>query len=226
MDPITGISGDTASALGSLNQNGEVLGREDFLLLLVTQLSNQDPLNPMDGQEFAAQLAQFSSLEQLITIGDTLEHHGALNGLLAQSINSGVAAGLIGKEIEAEGLDLFITDGDVSGMRLELGEAASSVTIDIKNEAGQIIQTLDLGPKAKGEHQIIWDGKDADGNEVANGKYSVDIHATDASGNDVGNRTFMQGLVDRITFGPEGILVWVGQTSVPLGNVSSVGDGE
>ncbi len=224
MVPITGISGDTASALGSVNQNNEVLGREDFLLLLVTQLSNQDPLNPMDGQEFAAQLAQFSSLEQLIDIGDTLNTNGAMNGLLAQGINSGVAAGLIGKEIEAEGHDIFVTEGDVGTIRYELGDSAASLSIEIKDESGQLIQTIDLGQRGKGEHQFKWDGKDADGNDVVNGKYTVDIKATDANGNDVNARSFMQGQVDRVTFGPEGILVWIGQTSIPLGNISSVGD--
>ncbi len=224
MDPITGISGDTASALGGTGLNGEVLGREDFLLLLVTQLSNQDPLNPMDGQEFAAQLAQFSSLEQLIGIGDSLEHNGALNGLLAQSINSGVASGLIGKQIESEGNEIFVTEGEPSSIKYELGEAASNLTIEIKNEAEQVIRTIDLGVRGKGEHDFTWDGKDTEGNDVANGKYTVHLNATDGTGNSVDSRTFMQGLVDRITFGPEGILVWIGQTSVALGNVRSVGD--
>ncbi|MEM8486295.1 MAG: FlgD immunoglobulin-like domain containing protein [Bacteroidota bacterium] len=226
MDGITGISGDSAASLGALNQTGEVLGQEDFLLLLVTQLSNQDPLNPMDGQEFAAQLAQFSSLEQLITIGDTLDQSNAVNGLLAQSMNSGVAAGLIGKEVEAEGVDLFVSEGKPSDISYELGEAAASVTLDIKNEAGQVIRTIDVGSRGKGEHAFSWDGKDADGNEVANGKYSVELHAQDTAGNDVSSRTFMKGIVDKITFGPEGILVWVGQSSIALGNVRSVGGTE
>ena len=226
MDPITGITGDASGALGAAGINNEVLGREDFLLLLVTQLSNQDPLNPMDGQEFAAQLAQFSSLEQLIGIGDTLEQHGALNGLLAQSINSGVAAGLIGKEVETEGSDIFVAEGEPSKIRFELGDAATNLTIEVRNEADQVVRTIDLGTRGKGEHEFVWDGKDADGNDVANGKYSIKLNATDASGNSVDTQTFMQGIVDRITFGPEGILVWMGQTSVALGNVRSVGGTE
>lgn len=80
-----------------------VMGKDDFLRLLVTQLGNQDPLNPMDGQEFAAQLAQFSSVEQLLNISDVLAQNGEMNGLLAQSINSGVASGLIGKTVQASG---------------------------------------------------------------------------------------------------------------------------
>lgn len=226
MDAITGITNDTANALGSLSQSGDVMGREDFLLLLVTQLSNQDPLDPMDGQEFAAQLAQFSSLEQLIGIGDTLASNGELNGLLAQSINSGVAAGLIGKEVEAEGNDLFVSDGEASGIRYELGDAAVNLVIEIKNEADQVVRTIDLGARTQGEHEFNWDGKDADGNSVANGRYSVNVKATDASGESVSATTFMQGVAERVTFGPEGILIWIGQTSIPLGNINSVGGSE
>ena len=222
MLPISGITGDT-SVSGSAVENNATLGREDFLLLLVTQLSNQDPLNPMDGQEFAAQLAQFSSLEQLIGIGNTLADNGALNGLVAQSINSGVAAGLIDKEIEAEGSDVFVKEGEVSEISFELGDAASAISVVIKGEAGQVVQTVELGQRGKGEHEFKWDGKDADGNDVANGKYIIEINATDAAGNKVDAKSFMKGFVDRITFGPEGILVWIGQTSIPLGNIRSVG---
>ena len=82
------------------------------------------------------------------------------------------------------------------------------------------------GSKGEGEHQFNWDGKDADGNDVADGKYTLEINATDANGDDVASRSFMRGEVDRVTFGPEGILVWVGQTSVALGNIRSVGDTE
>ena len=69
------------------------MGKDEFLLLLVTQMRHQDPMNPMDGQQFAAQLAQFSSVEQLINIDRTLAASGEMNSLLAQGVNSGVAAG-------------------------------------------------------------------------------------------------------------------------------------
>lgn len=226
MDSITGISADTSGTLDALNQPGDVLAQEDFLLLLVTQLSNQDPLNPMDGQEFAAQLAQFSSLEQLIGIGDQLTDNNTVSGLLAQSMNSGVAAGLIGKEVEAEGHDIIVSDGKTSEISYELGEAASNISIEIKDASGQLIRTIDVGQRSQGEHEFKWDGKDAEGNDVANGKYTIDLKATDSDGNDVNSRSFMKGKADRITFGPEGILVWIGQTSIPLGSVRSVGSSE
>lgn len=225
MDAINGVDPSAASAAGSLTQGTE-MGREDFLLLLVTQLSNQDPLSPMDGQEFAAQLAQFSSLEQLIGIQDGIAQNGQLSGLLAQGINSGVAAGLIGKDIEAAGKDIFITDGEPTDIRLRMENTADIVTVEIKNEADQVVHTIEMGGLIKGDHDLGWDGTDADGNTLADGKYSINIKATDQEGNDIAADSYMQGTADRVTFGPEGILVWMGRTSIPLGNVSSVGSSE
>ena len=112
MDPLSPV--DSSQQLASFTSASEAsLSRDDFLQLLVTQLGNQDPLNPMDGQEFAAQLAQFSSLEQLININESMIQSGEINGLLAQSVNAGVAADLIGKTIEAEG-DQFQYSGEDS----------------------------------------------------------------------------------------------------------------
>jgi flagellar basal-body rod modification protein FlgD len=178
----------------------------------------------MDGQEFASQLAQFSSLEQLVSMNDALAQNGEINGLLAQSINSGVASGLIGKEIEAEG-NTFQMLGDKSqALRFDLGEAATSISIEIFNEAGEKVRTVDLGQRGAGEQEYVWDGADNDGNQLAAGNFTFNVVAKDAGGSDVATTTFTRGVVDRITFGPDGIFLWVGQTSVSMGDVNSVGE--
>ena len=151
MEPISPV--DSNQQLSSLTSaSGTNLGRDEFLQLLVTQLSNQDPLNPMDGQEFAAQLAQFSSLEQLISINETMIQSGEINGLLAQSVNSGVAADLIGKTIEAEGNEFHFNGEDATTLRFELGSAASEVQVEVYNPAGQLIRTESLSNLDSGEH--------------------------------------------------------------------------
>ncbi len=228
MDPISSLTADQANAdlsgiTGATNTN---LNREDFLLLLVTQLSNQDPLNPMDGQEFAAQLAQFSSLEQLININDSIALGSEVNGLLAQSVNSGVASGLIGKRIEAEG-NQFYFDGDESAeLRFQLERAASQIEIDIFNPAGQKVRTLTMAQLESGDHTLSWDGADADGNELPAGTFTYEVKATDAEGNEVSAKTFLSGRVDRVTFNQDGIFLWIGDTSVSMGDVSSVSEDE
>ncbi|MDZ4700620.1 MAG: flagellar hook capping FlgD N-terminal domain-containing protein [Rhodothermales bacterium] len=202
--------------------SNDTLDRDDFLLLLVTQLSNQDPLNPMDGQQFAAQLAQFSSLEQLININDGMATNAQLNGLLAQSINSGVAAGLIGKEVEAVG-DTFTFNGEESQtMHYELEHAAAAVSIDVFDEAGRKVRTIDAGPQGKGERSGAWDGKDEAGETVPAGKYTFKVNATDSTGASITATQLMRGTVDRVSFSQGGILLWIGDESIVMGNVRSV----
>ncbi len=212
--------------LGLSGSESADLGREDFLLLLVTQLSNQDPLNPMDGQEFAAQLAQFSSLEQLVTMNDSILQNGEINGLLAQSINSGVASGLIGKEIEAQGNAIQVKEGSTNKLRFNLGEAASTISIEIFNEAGSKVRTIEYGQRAGGEQDYVWDGTDDEGKKLAAGNYTFNVKASTAEGSDVDVTTFTRGLVDRVSFGRDGILLWMGQTSIAMGDVSSVSEAD
>ncbi|NIS39011.1 flagellar hook capping protein, partial [Candidatus Saccharibacteria bacterium] len=92
------------SAMGSQQNNSSserILGKDDFLKMLVTQLNYQDPLNPMESTDFSAQLAQFSSLEQLSNIDETLQASLEANYLLATSINNTMAATIIGKQVRA-----------------------------------------------------------------------------------------------------------------------------
>ncbi|MEX0601350.1 MAG: flagellar hook capping FlgD N-terminal domain-containing protein [Rhodothermales bacterium] len=203
---------------------GGALGRDEFLQLLVTQLANQDPMNPMDGQEFAAQLAQFTSVEQLVNISDVLAQNGEMNGMLAQSINSGVAAGLIGKSIEAGGNTVAWNGSDPAEMKFELASSAQNVKITIKDSAGITVRELEIGGRAAGKQTFEWDGATNQGHAATTGSYTFDVAAVDPSGSAVDVRTFTQGTVDRITFGQDGISIWIGGYSVPMSEVSSVQD--
>ena len=221
MDPLSPV--DSSQQLASFTSASEAsLSRDDFLQLLVTQLGNQDPLNPMDGQEFAAQLAQFSSLEQLININESMIQSGEINGLLAQSVNAGVAADLIGKTIEAEGDQFQYSGEDSTSLRFELFSAASDVQVEIYNPAGQLIRTESLSNLDSGQHTFEWNGLDGEGDQQLNGQYSFKVTATDPEGATVNSRTFISGTVDRVTYNQNGIFLWIGDTSINMGNVSSV----
>lgn len=200
----------------------DVLGQDDFLLLLVTQLNNQDPLNPLDGQEFAAQLAQFSTLEQLISIDDTLTGNSALMGALNDTTNAGIAAGLIGKDIEAQGNLVSWSGGDAVPISFDLGATASSVRVTIRDASGNVVRTLDAGGRARGDNVVEWDGKNSDGTTVSDGVYSFEIEANDADDFPVSATSLIKGTVDRVTFGTEGIQLWIGEVPVLLGSVSSI----
>jgi flagellar basal-body rod modification protein FlgD len=208
-------------------ENGSsTLGKDEFLRLLVAQLSNQDPLNPMDGQEFAAQLAQFSSVEQLININETLGIQGSMQQLLAQSISNSSAAGLIGKMIEAEGSKVAVgAEGDVP-IRFELADAASEVKITIEDGAGTVVRTIDLQNLGKGEQSFTWDGMKSTGGRVPSGNYVIKITATGTDGKSIDATTIARGRVDRVSFGQDGATLWIGDVSVPLSSVRSVSDFE
>jgi len=220
---VQNVSHTNPAELTARASNSE-MGKEEFLRLLVTQLSNQDPLNPMDGQEFAAQLAQFTSVEQLLNIQQTLVENGQLNSMLAEGINSGVASGLIGRTVEAQSTSIHWDGSGSTKLQLEIPSAASSVKAIIRDGNGDIVSTLDLGARESGRHDIEWNGRDSRGAAVATGSYHIEIEATDADGGGVNWRTFVAGRVDRVTFGQDGIKLWMGELPLAMGHVTAVSD--
>lgn len=198
------------------------MGKDEFLKLLVTQLGNQDPMNPMDGQQFAAQLAQFTSVEQLMNISSTLAENSAMNGMLAQSINSGVAAGLIGKSVETASDSINVDAENPAKLAFRLDDTADSVKVTIRDEAGNLVRELNLDGRSSGDHEYEWDGTDLHGQRVKEGVYKFEVKATTQSGETVGSEGFFRGQVDRITFGQDGIMLWIGKVKVPMADVESV----
>ena len=216
--------GHATTAEHAVRSSNSEMGKEEFLRLLVTQLSNQDPLNPMDGQEFAAQLAQFTSVEQLLNIQQTLVENGQLNSMLAEGINSGVASGLIGRTIEAQSSSIHWDGSGSTQLQVELPTSASTVKAVIRNDNGEVVRTIDLGALGSGRHDVEWNGRDSRGAAVPTGSYHVEIEATDADGGSVGWRTVVSGRVDRVTFGQDGIKLWMGELPLAMGHVTAVSD--
>jgi len=121
-----GSQGGESGGNGALSQATSAnLGKNDFLKLLTTQLQNQDPSNPMKGKDFAAQLAQFSSVEQLTNISGQIEEQGKSDGALAQSINDSVATDLIGQTVETSGNTLQWTGEGEAPLSVDLERPAS-----------------------------------------------------------------------------------------------------
>lgn len=198
------------------------LDREDFLKLLVTQLQNQDPTNPLDGHEFAAQLAQFSSVEQLINIGEKINETNAANQTLAQGINSGVAAGLIGKEVDALSSELGWAGDDVT-FGFELPTSASEVSIKIRNAAGEVVRTLEAKNVPAGTREFIWNGRSDAGEKLPEGAYAFEVTASDSAGEPLKTESsFTRGHVSSINFGPDGIQISIDGVRVPMSAVYNV----
>ncbi|TVM19794.1 flagellar hook assembly protein FlgD [Oceanidesulfovibrio indonesiensis] len=167
------------------------LGKEDFLTLLVVQLQNQDPLNPMDDTQFTSQLAEFSSLEQLTNINKGVE---SLNGG-SERDQMITAVNFIGKEVRASGDMIGKSNSGVSTLFFELDEPIATGFVNFFDKAGGIVNTIQLGAMQAGQYEITWDGKDYNGNNVPNGVYYVSMACEDHNGKPVLVDTDVSGKV-------------------------------
>ncbi|MFH1155824.1 MAG: FlgD immunoglobulin-like domain containing protein [Pseudomonadota bacterium] len=172
----------------------DTLGREAFLTMLVAQLQNQDPLNPMQGSDFSAQLAQFSSLEQLINLNDTLKE-------MSQAFeNSSKTDGteFIGKQVVGNANSVDVASGQASTGYYTLSDP-SDVMVTIYNESGNAVRTLFPGQQKAGTYAIGWDGTDNGGNKVDDGTYTYQVMANSGYGfTEVS--TAVSGTVEGITY--------------------------
>lgn len=172
------------------------LGKDDFLKLLMTQISSQDPLNPMDNEAFVAQLAQFSSLEQLQTA------NGSLNNLLTAQVanNQTTAASLVGKVASYKTDSVGLTSGVPTTINTTLAANAAAVTVTVSDANGKVVRTLRTGSHEKGDAQIAWDGRDDGGNTLPTGTYSVKVAANDLTGASVAVENRGRGLIEGVSF--------------------------
>lgn len=149
------------------------LGRDEFLRMLIAQLENQDPLNPQEATEFSAQLAQFSTLEQLLSIREAIE-------TMANPTTTGrvlSATGLIGRDVLIEG-NRFTLDaaGSTQALEFELPSRSSATEISISDDTGLVLRTLELGPLDAGRH--TFDPRSADlGGGLPEGIYQFQVKA-------------------------------------------------
>jgi flagellar basal-body rod modification protein FlgD len=143
-----------------------VMGKDDFMKLMIEQLKYQDPLNPMESQEFAAQLAQFSSLEQLSNLNSAVNESINANYLLTQSINNTLTATLIGKEVKFAGNELQNNGDNTVKFGYTLPANANDVTVSIYDSAGNLVKKLEHQPSTQGDHKLSWDFTDNDGKKL------------------------------------------------------------
>lgn len=212
----------TPSSQAKVSEANDEMGKDEFLRLLVTQLSNQDPLSPMEGQEFAAQLAQFTSVEQLTNIRKEIAGQQDANGLLTQSVNSGVAAGMLGKTVEAEGNAVVWTGEGEATLGITLAAPAAEAVLEVRDAAGNVMHTRTLQNVEAGPQTFTWGGTTDQGANVPEGTYTFGMSAANANGQPIEAGTYLSGQVQRVTFGAEGVQLWVDGTQVSMSRVRSV----
>ncbi len=187
--------GASASTTSSSTQ-AQALGKDDFLKLLVTQLQNQDPLNPADSTQFVAQLAQFSSLEQLTNVNNNLK----TVQLYDQSINNAQAVSFVGKTIKASGSIFEIGTGQSHEIQYQLGENAAKVYVSITDSTGATVRKIEMDQMSAGNQSVVWNGADENGNAAAAGTYSFSVKAYNSNGDAMNTAAYVEETVTGIGY--------------------------
>jgi len=196
---------DNTSGLGLLqspepprtedNNPGEI-GQEAFLRLLIAQLEHQDPLSPIENNEFTTQLAQFNTLQQMETMNVNL------TSLLdaQESMNGFQASNLIGKQVHAQGNTIQLSAGQGTSLQYKLAGDSANTTINIYGQDGNLIYSLATGNQTSGDQIVDWDGRNAQGGLAPDGAYTFTVSAVDHNGKQINADTFIQGTVEGIEF--------------------------
>jgi len=193
----TGYDASSASneTTSSSSGTGE-LGKDEFLKLFIAQIQYQDPLNPLDSAEFTAQLAQFSSVEQLYGMNSKL---GNIEETMNNQSEKRDELGYIGKTVKADDNTMRVNDGTVQSGSYTIDDSGY-VTIDVYDSDGLIVRTFYKGWEDKGEHGANWDGRDDTGTLAGDGTYTFEITARDENGIYVPSNTYFSGEVTGITY--------------------------
>ena len=211
------------SAATGASSDGSVADRQliadnldTFLQLLTTQLKNQDPLEPLDTNEFTAQLVQYSSVEQSVKSNDLLEQLVAAN-----TVSSGqVAVGYIGKMVTADGATTVFKDGGAT-WALSAGDDAAEATFTIRDASGAVVYTA-TDALESGTSAFTWDGTTSTGQPAQEGLYTLTVSARDAAGGTVPVTTEITGIVRGAEFDGSEPLLDIGGIKVKLSTVSAV----
>jgi len=212
------LAAATPSSSESYATEKAVLGKEDFLKLLVQQLKNQDPLNPMESTEFTAQLAQFSSLEQLTNINKNLDYLR----LYEASLNNAQAVNFIGKTVKASGNSMSVKDGTSNPIQFDLAGDAAAVNIHIYDASDNLVKTINCGSLDDGEQSIGWDGANDDGETVSDGTYTFEVSATAADGETIKASTYMTVKVTGVTFKEGAAYLLAGDIEISMSDILEV----
>jgi flagellar basal-body rod modification protein FlgD len=213
---------DSLLRQGSVGPGGK-LGKDEFLRLLTTQLRYQDPMNPMDGHQLAADLAQFSGLEQLLNMNDAMAAQVARQDVMLSAINNSVAINTIGKTIHAEGDQIMLADdgsGTVDGTIIADVATEGNATLEILDASGAVVGTLALGYVKAGDGQSFQAGAAAAG--LQPGLYRARVSVIDGSGSPVPQATYFTGVVDGLSYSPTGAVLTSGPVEVSIGTIRRI----
>jgi flagellar basal-body rod modification protein FlgD len=219
---IDGVSTASNTSIEYAANSKSSLDKDAFLQLMIAQLQNQDPLEPMDGSDYSAQLAQFSSLEQLQNINDSLNMSLDANYLLTQSINNTMTAGLIGKEVKIAGDTVKFEGQDETIIGYDLIAPAHELEVNIYDSNNLKVKTFDDLELEAGQYKLNWDFTDNSGNKVNVGEYRVEVKAKNLGLTDMEVAQYFVGIIDGVRFSPNGTSLVVNDIEYSISDVFEV----
>jgi flagellar basal-body rod modification protein FlgD len=221
LDTMNGTNSATSasSSTASSSANSGSSLQNTFLQLLVTQLQNQDPTNPMDSSQMTSQLAEINTVTGISQLNTSLTS-------LATQLNAGQtsqAAMLIGSSVLAPGSSITVASGKTNEFGVQIASAASDMKINVINSAGKIVNTIDLGAQPAGTVPVTWTPVDSTGAALPAGTYTISATGTINGAAGTGT-TLTPGTVESVVQGTGGApsLVLSNGNTVALTSVAAV----
>ncbi len=208
-------SGGTAANIANAQQSlaGD---QQTFLKLLTTQLQNQDPLNPMNTDQFTQQLVSMTGVQQQILTNELLQQ------MVGNQTGVGDPVSLLGKAVTATSSNASLQAGKANWSYAAVANAAD-VQVQVTNNLGQVVYQGDLGAQTVGSHSFSWNGKDSTGVQLPDGgTYSLAVKATDAAGNTLSSTIYQQGVVTAVNNSGGQVMLTVNGSQVAANSVTTV----
>jgi flagellar basal-body rod modification protein FlgD len=200
--------------------DGKELGKQDFLNLLMTQMANQDPMDPMDSQGMMQQLASLGTVEQL----QNLNSQTAKMMEIQQHIARSTVGSMLGKDVEVGAREIPLNNGDTIPVTYKLEGSAERVMLLVHDSTGEMIREINLESRAQGAHEFAWDGRDNDGDMMPNGDYSYNVFARTEGGEEVGVTLTKSGQVSMVRFEGSDPLLKINGEWVPAKEIVGMGN--
>jgi len=214
--PITaGITDGYGPTIGTPERDISEINSIDFMTLLVAQIQNQDPMSPMDNQQFTEQITSFSMLDEMTKMNEKLEE----SMMVGQSINNTAMLGLVGKDVTVQGNQTWVTDGVATTTGITT-QSPGTAFVEVKDSNGAVVATYEKDVNA-GLNHLEWDGTLANGDIAPNGEYSVSVKVMNGEF-DIPSTTLMTGAVESLRYENNVAVVSVGGTEYYVSEIYSV----
>lgn len=219
---ISSLTNQDGQASRQLVSPKTQLGKDDFLQLLTKQLQYQDPLNPMDNTQFISQMAQFSSLEQLQNMNQSLGSKDTATDQLQAAFLKGQAASLVGKQVEVATTEAVYDGVHTTSLSYQLKAGVSQAHLQIFDANNQLVRDIELSPR-QSYGKAKWNGKSADGVAVPPGAYRVVIAAQDANGQPMLGGEVLTGMkVEAVRYQGQEPRLWANEREFSLDDLRAI----